>query len=94
MYLLLVHTKERGGITTSQMHSQMHGWISSYHHHPLVGGCTVPIYYTRRLFTSKLTYCHCQTGRCTDDEGSQMAVTMLLVNTYVKSDVSKVYVWG
>jgi len=25
-YLLLVHTKERGGMTTSHMHTQIHGW--------------------------------------------------------------------
>jgi len=66
-YLLLVHTKEREGMTTSHMHTQIHDWIRSYHHHPLVGGCTVPIYYTRWLFTSQLMYCHCQTGQCADD---------------------------
>lgn len=92
MYSLLVHTKERGGMTTSCMHTQMHSWIRSYHHHPLVGRCTVPTLYTKCLFTSRLMYYHCQTGRCADDEGNQMAVTMLLVNTYVKFDVSKLYV--
>jgi len=39
-------------------------------------------------------YCHCPTGQCNDDEGNQVAVIMLLVNTYVKFDVSKLYAEG